>query len=682
MDRNTIIGLGIIGVILAMFTYFNQPTEAEKAAQKAKMEQQEAQEENKSASDSASEQANSKEEIAEGDTTNTADTTKNASSLPTIEGYTIVRDEANNIVKDDRSRMIYVDEETRQDTVFAPEPTAVETADKQQKANFEPRELELENENLKVILTNKGGGVKSVFLKKHQTYDNYEPDNKNEKIEPLQLFDAKQATNQLVFKRDGETIETGHLPFEIKEESENEIILSAAIQNDERIEFHYSIAPEAYHINYEIYVKNLQGKVMPENVKLNWNAEMFKTERLLSEQRRTSTVFFKEKNGSYDYLSEYSDDQFAAETDVDWVAFKQSYFSSILMPEKSFNKSGTNFKIETYQEGSEKDSTHIKKYTSSMNLNLNDTRDGRAQMTWYFGPNDYDLLTAYGNGSEDIINLGWGLFRWINVYAIQPIFNWLAGYGMNLGIAILLLTFIVKLVLTPIQWKMYTSSAKMRILKPEIEEINKKYPDKEDAMKKQMETMTLYRESGASPLSGCVPMLIQMPILFAVFRFFPSSFTLRQESFLWAEDLSSYDSIVDLGFNIPFYGDHISLFTLLMAGTTLFYTVLNSSNMQQPSQPGMPNMKIIMYFFPIMMIFFFNNYASGLSYYYFISTLISILTMLLIKNYFVDEEKLKGKMAAKKENKQKGGKKGKSKFQARLEEMQKAQQEKMKNKKK
>ena len=241
----------------------------------------------------------------------------------------------------------------------------------------------------------------------------------------------------------------------------------------------------------------------------------------------------------------------------------------------------------------------------------------------------------------------------------------------------------MKIALTPIQWKMYSSSAKMKILKPDIEELNKKYPNKEDAMKKQMEMMSMYRESGASPLSGCIPMLIQTPILFAVFRFFTSSFELRQKSFLWAEDLSSYDSIYDFGFNIPLYGDHISLFTLLMAGTTLVYTIMNSGNMQQPSQPGMPNMKIIMYIFPFMMIFFFNNFSSGLSYYYFISTLMSILTMLMIKNFFVDEEKLKAKMAARKATAQsKGGKTGKkSKFQERLEQMQKAQQEKLKGKK-
>jgi YidC/Oxa1 family membrane protein insertase len=223
----------------------------------------------------------------------------------------------------------------------------------------------------------------------------------------------------------------------------------------------------------------------------------------------------------------------------------------------------------------------------------------------------------------------------------------------------------------------------MKILKPEVDELNAKYPKQEDAMKKQMEMMTLYKESGASPLAGCVPMLIQMPILLAVFRFFPAAFELRQQPFLWAEDLSSYDSIWDFGFNLWPYGDHVSLFTLLMSGTTLLYTYMNSGNVQQPQQPGMPNMKFIMYFFPVMMIFFFNNYSAGLSYYYFISTLISILLMIAIKNFFVDEEKLRVKMAERKaQNAANGGKeKKKSRFQQKLEEMQRLQQEmKKKNK--
>jgi YidC/Oxa1 family membrane protein insertase len=315
---------------------------------------------------------------------------------------------------------------------------------------------------------------------------------------------------------------------------------------------------------------------------------------------------------------------------------------------------------------------------------LSSTENGNARFSWYFGPNDYNTLKSFDKGYDDILNWGWGIFRWINIYAVQPVFELFTSSGVGIGIAILLLTLILKLILVPVQWKMFVSSAKMRILKPDIEQINAKYPNKEDAMKKQMDMMALYRESGASPLSGCVPMLFQMPILLAVFRFFPASFELRQKGFLWAEDLSSYDSILNFDFYIPFYGNHISLFTLLMAITTLVYTHLNSQNVSQQQQPGMPNMKVIMYIFPIMMIFFFNNFSSGLSYYYFISTLMTIVLMFLIKAFFVDEEKLKAKMAtvrAKSTEKGKGAKK-KSGFMQRLEEMQRVQQEQLKNRKK
>jgi YidC/Oxa1 family membrane protein insertase len=275
------------------------------------------------------------------------------------------------------------------------------------------------------------------------------------------------------------------------------------------------------------------------------------------------------------------------------------------------------------------------------------------------------------------------LFRWINLYAVHPIFDFLIHNGAGAGLAILFLTMILKMLLMPVQWKMFVSSVKMRILKPEIDDINKKYPNKDQAMKKQSEMMSLYKESGASPLAGCVPMLIQMPILIAVFRFFPASFELRQQPFLWAEDLSSFDSIWDFGFNLWPYGDHMSLFTLLMSGTTLLYTFMNSGNVQQPTQPGMPNMKVMMYIFPVLMIFFFNDYSAGLSYYYFISTLMSILIMVMIKRFFVNEDKLKIKMMAKKENsKTDAGPKKKSKFQERLEEMQRKSIEVQKNKKK
>jgi len=654
MDRNTLIGLGLIGVILALFTFYNQPSENEL---KERMAQQEQVAQKSKEAAEKTESKSSKE---------TKEPVKAADPIALL-------DENGNPVVDSLGNVVY-------------ETNTIEKIEKVglvKSKDVEEENYILENDKIKVVLTNKGGGVKSVYLKEHQTYQNFIKNEGTDKITPLQLFNEEIASNGLSFKLDDKNIHTSSIAFELLRETNDYISLIAHFDDGKSIEQVYSITPEQYHINYEVKMKGFEGDVNPNKVFLDWEVELLKTEKLLSEQRRISTIFFKETNGSYDYLSEYSDDEFAAKTDVDWVAFKQSYFSSIIMPENGFKKEGTTFKVLNYVEGSEKDSSHIKNYSSTMNIGIGNTGNGSVQMKWFFGPNDYDLLESYTNGTEDIINYGWGLFRWINIYAIQPLFVWLAGFGMSAGIAILLLTIIVKLVLTPIQWKMFASSAKMRILKPEIDEINKKYPEKDDAMKKQMEMMTLYRESGASPLAGCVPMLIQMPILFAVFRFFPSTFSLRQKGFLWAEDLSSYDSVLDLSFSIPFYGSHVSLFTLLMAITTLFYTVLNSSNMQQPSQPGMPNMKIIMYFFPIMMIFFFNNFSSGLSYYYFISTLMSILTMVMIKNFFVNEDKLKAKMAARQDsNKNEGKKGGKSKFQERLEQMQKAQQEKLKNSKK
>lgn len=642
MDKKTILGLGIIGVILAIFTFINQPSKEELKKQ-AEQQEQLAKE---------LEKANKESE--------------RKVSLDTLSS-SAVDSLGNNILAIDSSATQIGD--SIQNIAVVP------------KIEIKEESFALENNNIKVILTNKGGGVKSVFLKKYQTYHNFFINRGTDKIEPLQLFDEDKSTNSLKFSDDGKDINTDNITFELSKQTDSTISFITHIDDNRTIEQIYSIKPDEYFINYEVKMNGFEKEVQPGQVYLDWKLDLLKTEKLLEEQRRYSTVFYYAK-GSYDYLSEHSDDEKVAENDIDWIAFKQSYFSSIMMPDNAFKKEGTTFKITNIPEGSEGDTTLVKSYASTMNLGLANTANGSATMRWYFGPNDYEILKNYNNGTDDLLNYGWGLFRWINVYVIQPVFEWLISYGMNFGLAILLLTIIIKLFLTPIQWKMYVSSAKMRILKPEIEEITKKYPNKEDAMAKQSETMALYRESGASPLSGCLPMLIQMPILFAVFRFFPSTFSIRQQGFLWAEDLSSYDSVMELSFNIPFYGSHISLFTLLMAATTMIYTVLNSSNQMQPSQPGMPNMKVIMYIFPIMMIFFFNNYASGLSFYYFISTLMSILTMVAIKNFFVDEEKLKAKMAARQQTNQKSGKKGKSKFQERLEEMQKAQKEKAKTKKK
>ena len=531
--------------------------------------------------------------------------------------------------------------------------------------------ITLENEKLIITFDTKGGIVSEVKLKQYKSYDDFIQQEDN----PLKLFGQNDHSNKLVYEYLGKTYHSTDNVWKIEKKSSEEIIFYLPLDKGKILQ-KYALKDGQYDIDYSIEFKEVEG-IAKNDVFLIWDNSFLKTERLLSEQRRVSTIYFNEKEEGVDYLSESSDDYLEVENDVLWLAYKQSYFSSILKPSTPFEKNRSNFKITTFDEGSEYESTHLKNYYSKLKLEIiND----RIDFNWYFGPNDFETLSSYGESYDDILNLGWGLFRWINIYAVQPIFKWILTSGVSAGIAILLLTVILKILLMPVQWKMFVSSIKMRILRPEIQKLNDKYPKKEDAMKKQMEMMSLYRDTGSSPLAGCLPMLIQMPILFAVFRFFPASFDLRQEGFLWAEDLSSYDSILDFGFKIPLYGDHISLFTLLMAITTLMYTFMNSGNMQQPTQPGMPNMKVIMYIFPIMMIFFFNDYSSGLSYYYFISTLLSIAIMLAIKYLIVDEDKLKLKMAERQE-KSKDAPKKKSKLQERLEEMQKKQQEMLKNRK-
>jgi len=667
MDRNTVTGLILIGLLLTAFAIFNRPSKEEqkKMEEKARKEREAKMAKER---EKAEKEAKAKEEK-----------TLEANWIPKL-------DEEGNPAPADSGMVVFMDTTgVRPDTMIAMAPVkeAPEAnAPKRPKVEVKDSLLTLESDRMIVTFNAKGGSVASVELKEFESYQDYAKKKKGSKPAGLTLFEPGDATNQLIIPKGDKTIMTSYLAFDVAEYDSigKKIVFEYKGEEEELIRFTYQLEDGKYDLGYDINIKGYGGKVSPQNVLFSWQTAFRQTEKLMSEQRRVSTVCFDYKNEGFSYLSEMGNDFEKAEDDINWINFKQSYFSSFIQPEKPFAKEGSVVSIKNYEEGSKEYDTHIKRYRAKVNLGLNNTSDASLHMNWYFGPNDYHVLASYDSNYDEILNYGWGIFRWINLYAVQPLFEILQSWGLAIGIAILLLTIILKLVLMPIQWKMYTSSAKMRILKPEIDELNKKYPNKEDAMKKQTEMMTLYRESGASPLAGCVPMLIQMPILLAVFRFFPSTFDLRQKSFLWAEDLSSYDSVASLPFEIPFYGDHVSLFTLLMAGTTLIYTIINSSNMATPQQPGMPNMKYIMYFFPIMMIFFFNNYSSGLSYYYFISTLASILIMIAIKRFFVDEEKLKAKMAARKAaaSANGGGKKKKSKFQERLEQMQKAQMEQQK----
>lgn len=612
MDRNTLTGLVLIGLILTVFSIFNQPSD-EDIKKKAKTEQV-----------NAKEKAASKKESAKA-----ADIKTNA--------------------KEKKQVKEHLDESVKGEIIT------------------------LENDKLIIDFNTKGGLVAAVYLKNYKSYFDFAK--KNDK--PLCLFKNGDAVNQLVLTSKKGKIYTSKYLFDVKSKSKNAITFELELA-DGKIAQSYYLNKGKFDLDYDIELDGFEN-VTRNNIQFNWQAAFRKSERLFSEQRRVTTICYEQKNEGFSYLSETASDFIESEDDLNWVAYKQSYFSSFLKPKEGFSKEGSKMMVKVYKEGEAKNGTHLKDFSSTLSLNF---KNDKASFNWYFGPNDYELLKTYDSNYDDILNFGWGLFRWINLYAVQPIFNLLISSGMGIGIAILILTIILKTILMPVQWKMFLSSVKMRILKPEVDELTAKYPKPEDAMKKQTEMMTLYRESGASPLAGCVPMLIQMPILLAVFRFFPAAFELRQQPFLWAEDLSSYDSIWDFGVNIWPYGDHVSLFTLLMSATTLLYTWMNSGNMQQPQQPGMPNMKVIMYIFPLMMIFFFNNYSAGLSYYYFISTLVSILIMVIIKQFFADEDKLRAKMAERKAKAASNPKeKKKSRFQEKLEEMQKKQLE-MKNKNK
>lgn len=408
-------------------------------------------------------------------------------------------------------------------------------------------------------------------------------------------------------------------------------------------------------------------EIDPRNVMFHWNLTGYHNEKHLPTEDGKCTVYYKYLNDDRNYLSETKDDDKTLEAKTNWVAFKQDFFTVALVKADGFASNGSSISITTLPD----DTLYTKRYDAKLFFGTEPGENAKLAMRMYLGPNQYNTLrqTEIPEFSR-IIDLGWGIFGWMNRFLVIPIFNFLSQFNLSYGIIILVLTVVIKMLLLPIAYRNQKSSIRMRALKPEITDITAKY-GADDAMKKQQATMDLYRKAGVSPVAGCVPMLLQMPVLYAMFRFFPSSIELRQQSFLWADDLSSYDSIAQLPFTIPAYGSHVSLFTLLMAASTIIYTLVNSK--QMPQQQGMPNMKVMMYLFPVMMLFFMNSLPAGLSYYYFLANIISILQMTVITKWFLDEDKLRAQLL---DNMKKPRKK--SKWQLRMEEIQKQQQQQSK----
>lgn len=544
----------------------------------------------------------------------------------------------------------------------------------------------LENELVKISLSSKGGKVVSAELKNYLSQDSL----------PVTLFNAEEADYSFTLATlNNHIINTSQLYFEpvsevVSDEAGNQsIVFRLQSESGAWLDFNYALSADDYMLDFVVTNKDMKS-IMPLGANymiMNWHARIRQQEKGRQFEERYSGLHFKYLADDVDNLSVSKDDAETVRNKVKWIAFKDQYFSSILIADKDFSSSKLESRVE------EKESGYMKSYKAEMTVDFNPASGEELGFRFYFGPNKYKILSGYDKGlkGEDklklrtLIPLGWGIFGWVNRFAIIPMFNLFSSFIGNFGIIILLMTIVIKMVLFPLTYKSYTSSAKMRVLKPEIDEINARIPADKPA-ERQKATMELYKKVGVSPFSGCLPTLLQMPILFAMFSFFPSSIELRGESFLWAKDLSSYDAIVSWDTYIPlitpYFGNHISLFTLLMTITTLLSTKLNMANTATPDQPGAGMMKWMMYLMPIMFMFMFNSYASGLSYYYFVSTLISVGQTYAIRG-MLDEKKLLAQLHAKRAaNKGKQVVKKKSGFMERLEKMQKEQEKAMRERNK
>ena len=533
---------------------------------------------------------------------------------------------------------------------------------------------------LNLEFSNLGARVKSAILSDYRTYDSL----------PLQLLSPNEQLNLVFLAQGNKLINTEKLVFKtfcnnvrltddatLNVEKDSLVISMRAYTDDstgynenQYLEFRYIVYPENYLVDFDIVFHGLNDVIQVQPyVDLYWNNQLNRQEKNKENERRTSSIYYKPISDDVDYITEGRDEIEKQNTALQWISFKQQYFCNVLIADKEF----ANADLETRTNVRDTNSHYLCDMSAVIGLPYEPVADYAIGMKFYFGPNKYRELADIGMQLDRQIPLGWGFFllQWINRFVVIPVFNFLESFNWNYGFIILILTLLVKLVLFPIAFKSYRSSAVMRVLQPEINEINAKYPKQEDAMKKQQAVMALYKKAGVSPMSGCLPMLLQFPILIAMFRFFPACIELRQQGFWWVDDLSSYDSILNFGFNIPLYGDHISLWCLLMAAVNLWYTHITMK--QQAATNTMPGMKFMMYAMPIFMLFALNSYSSGLNYYYFLSMCITIIQMWAIRK-FTDEDKIREKIRLATVNaKNKPVKK--SKFMQRLEEMQRMNEE-------
>lgn len=604
IDINSIIGFVLIfGILIYMF-YQNRPTPEELEAEKAKQEQVEA-------------ATSEKEDVPE----------KNVQATPTID------------LQDSLAVANY------KNTIGAFGYTATSDAT-----------TKLENDLVSLEVSNKGGQIIEARMKQFHTYDSV----------PVYLVKDGNASFGLTFSTsDNRVLNSQDLYFEpsLSQNGDNTVLsMKAKVSPNQFLEYRYEMKPDDYLVGFTMRSQGLNGIINAgQPVNLEWNLKGIRHSKSIKYENRYTRLTYRHEDAKISKLSEGSDDE-ETEEDVKWISYRQHFFSSILAAKNNFKEA--NLSSKNLVEEESKTAAFTKAYSSVMPIELSGG-ELSLDMDWYYGPTDVAVLDNYKEYDlADSIPFGWGIFGWINRYIFTPFYSLLSSF-LPFGIAIVVMTILVRLAMSPVTYKSYLSQAKMKVLKPEITELGEKYKD--NAMKKQQETMKLYNKAGVSPMSGCVPALLQMPIFYALFMFFPTSFALRQKPFLWADDLSSYDTIFEWSTNIPvistFYGNHVSLFPIL-ASVAIFFYMMMTTGQNMPQQPGMPNMKFIMYLMPFMMLIFFNNYASGLSLYYFVSNLITIGIMLVIKRFILDEDKIHAQIQ---ENKKKPKKE--NKFQRKMREM-------------
>lgn len=681
MDKNTLLGFLLMAAVLFGFMYFNRPSEDELAA--ARVAQEHIQADNRQ----------STADVAENDTLTAVETRNLADAIRTIgveagstamlenEQFSLRADSAgvSGVVKVGSAEvpveaLLY----NTDSDLITPEQrgAAVKAvrdiiASKDKYKSFarylggEESVTVLENDLIKVSIDSRGGRVSQVELKEYST-------ELTEPASPVRLFQHDTDGYSFTFTTEDQRLDTREFNFTPVVESDTTVLMGLRLTDKAMWTIRYTLRPGSYVVGMEI-VQSGMDRILPastSSVEFNWHQKMGRNEKGRTFEERNSAIYYKYIGDSPDDLNANKDDSEQLNGRVKWVAFKNQFFSSVIIARNHFS----NADLSSAKLDGER---FLKDMTMRSTVPYTVADGSPAAFDFYFGPNDYNLL----NGLDDelsvddglsltrLVPLGWGLFRWINTYIIIPVFSFLGSFVSNYGIIILLLTIFIKLILFPFTYKSYKSQARMRVLAPEIKEINDKYPGNENAMKRQQETMALYSRAGASPFSGCLPMLLQMPVLIAMFSFFPSAIELRGQGFLWAHDLSAPDTIIHLPFTIPFYGNGVSLFCLLMTVVNIVYTKINMQN--QPGGQSMPGMKWMMYLMPVMFLLWFNDYASGLSYYYFLSLLITIVQTWVFRR-LIDEKKVRAQMA---ENAKKPRKK--SGFMARLEEAQRQQQAQM-----